>query len=79
MGPVSAKSLAKVQCFFPEVELVGLAGIGCGPEEIGTGVKRDVSGEGKISRFFLVGVGCGPEEIETDVGRGVSREREDKV
>ena len=58
---------------------MGLAGIGCGPKEIGTGVERDVSGEGKISRFFLACVGCGPEEIETGVGRGVSREREDKV
>jgi len=58
---------------------VGLAGIGCGPEEIRTGVEQDMSGEGKISRFFLAGVGCGLEEIETGVGRGASREREDKV
>ena len=76
MGPVYAKFLAKVQCFFFEV---GLAGIGCGPKEIGIGVERDVSVEGKISGLFLAGVGYRPKEIETGVGWDVSGKGEDTV
>ena len=69
----------KIPVFFSEVELVGLTGIGCGPEEIGTGVEGDVLVEGKISGVFLAGVGYGPKEIEIGAGRDVSGDREDKV
>ena len=58
---------------------MGLTGIGCGPEEIGTGVEGDVLVEGKISGVFLAGVGYGPKEIEIGAGRDVSGDREDKV
>ena len=54
---------------------MGLTGIGCGPEEIGTGVEGNVSVEGKISWVFLAGVGYGPKEIETSAGRDVSGDR----
>ena len=75
-GPCLCQIPCKSPMFFSEV---GLAGIGCGPKEIGIGVERDVSVEGKISGLFLAGVGYRPKEIETGVGWDVSGKGEDTV
>lgn len=64
---------------FSKVDLVGLAGVGCGSKEIGTGVCMSPVVFAEVDLVGLVGVGCGSEEMGTGVGQHVSRGEGDKA